>query len=77
MTLRHYRLAIIAAVNAFFDVAETSDDALDIIPSRGTVRPVKRRTGVRPPVVPAEAPTEVDRAAARNELRRAGVKIPR
>jgi hypothetical protein len=77
MNLRHYRLAILAAVNAFFDVAETSDDASDIVPSRGTVRPTIRRTGVRPPVTPAETPTEVDRAAARQELRRMGVKVPR
>ena len=71
------RRAISAAVNAFFDVAETSGDALDIARSRGTVRPTKRRTGVRPPVVPDVQPTEVDKAAACNELRRAGVKIPR
>lgn len=74
---RVWRAAFHAAVDAFFDVAEAEGEPLDTASPRGTVRPTKRRTGVRPPVVPAEPPTEVDRAAARNELRRAGVKFPR
>lgn len=75
MTPRVLRLALIAAVNAAFDVIENAAGVVDaprIAPSTP-----RRRAPVRPPATPSQPPSEVDRQAARQELRRMGVKVPR
>lgn len=77
MTLRQLRLAILAAVNAFFDVAETGAAPLGAQGSREKAAASRRRAPVRPPAPPPSPPSDLDREAARQELRRMGVKVPR
>lgn len=72
MTPRVIRRALLAAVNAAFDVIESAhrgDDAPSV-----SSKPARRRAPVRPPTVPEQQPSDLDRAAARQELRRMGVK---
>lgn len=75
MTPRVLRLALIAAVNAAFDVIENTDDVINA--PRVPAPALRRRAPVRPPAAPSQPPSELDRQAARQELRRMGVKVPR
>lgn len=75
MTLHMLRLALLAAVNAAFDVIENGDGVVEA--PRVAPRGSRRRAPVRPPTVPSQPPSELDRQAARQELRHMGVKVPR
>lgn len=69
------RAALLAAVNAAFDVIENAAGVID----RPRIAPgvQRRRAPVRPPAGPSQPPTNLDREAARQELRRMGVKARR
>lgn len=69
------RLALLAAVNAAFDVIENADGVVDA-PRLVSSTP-RRRAPVRPPATPSQPPSELERQAARQELQRMGVKVPR
>ena len=71
------RHALLAAVHVFCDRLEEEREGPDEVVSARSNRKPRRRVGVRPPVLPSAPPTELDRAAARNELRRAGIKVKR
>lgn len=75
MTPRTLRLALVAAVNAAFDVIENDDGV--IAPPRAATSTQRRRASVRAPAAPSQAPSELDCQAARQELRRMGVKTSR
>lgn len=79
MTSHVLRRALLAAVNAAFDVIENAD-GVDPVPTRpppALRTPPRRRAPARPPAMPSQPPSELDREAARQELRRMGVKVPR
>lgn len=72
MTPRVIRIALLAAVNAAFDVIENAHGGVDA--PTVAPKPTRRRAPVRPPATPLRPPSELDREAARQVLRRMGVK---
>lgn len=75
MTPQLIRIALLAAINAAFDVIENvhRGHSAPAVASK----PTRRRAPVRPPVAPSQPPSELEREAARQELRRMGLKVPR